>query len=95
MTSVRVVPNQAGIDALLRSDNVVDVIRDRTEKMASAARGRNVLIEGEPGDVLAPIETAVTIQDGAARGVVYVPHAAGLALEAKHRLLGGAIDAAR
>lgn len=92
---VRVVVDEAAIERLARRDDVAAAIGERAVKIADAARSRGIMVDGEPGEIPLPVESAVEIQGGSARGVVYVPHPAGLAVESKHRLLGGSIDAAR
>jgi hypothetical protein len=88
--------NGDGIRDLLKSDGVQQMLVDRAEQVAEHARGRGVRVEGEPGDEPLPIRVeAGTRGRTRARAFVIVDHDAALAVEAKHRLLVGSLDAAR
>jgi hypothetical protein len=93
-TSVRVVSDYQGIGELLRSGGVAADLRARGERMAQAARGRGIQVEGRPGKIALPVD--VNVREGRSRVLVAVAinHPSGIAVEAKHRLLVGSIDAA-
>jgi hypothetical protein len=91
---VRIDVDYDGIVDLLNSSGVADDLRRRAEQVADAARSRAPMVDGTPGDVPLPIEV-VDASTERARFLVVADHAAGLAVEAKHRLLVGSLDAAR
>lgn len=92
--SVHIEIDGDGIMDLLGSAEVADMLRTKAEAAAEAARSRGVMVDGTPGDVPLPIEVVDASSDRA-RMLVVSDHAAGLAVEAKHRLLVGSLDAAR
>lgn len=91
----KVVLNEAGLTEILRSREVLADLERRAERVAAAAAAVGVRVSGDPGADELPIK--VTSRIGSKRAVarVIVAHPAGLAVEAKHRLLGRAMDAAR
>lgn len=94
MASVLIELERAGIGALLRSPEVQNLLEAKAQAVATAARGRGIKVDGDPGQVDPEIE--VRSAGGVrARAVVGINHPAGLAIEAKHRLLVGSLDAAR
>lgn len=87
--------NGAGIRELLTSTEVRNDIERRANAVARAARGAGIMVEGEPGDLPLPITVAVRRGPNRAGATVAIAHPSGLAVEAKHGLLGRALDAAR
>ena len=88
--------NTAGLRELLTSREVAADLDRRGQAVAAAARSQGVMVEGEePGNIALPIEVHTDTTGPRARTTVVAAHPAGLAVEAKHRLLGGALDAAR
>jgi hypothetical protein len=53
------------------------------------------MVDGIPGDEKPPIYQVDARSSSRARALVVLDHPAGLAIEAKHRLLVGSLDAAR
>ena len=93
--SVRIELDRAGVGELLRSDAVQAMLDDKADRVADAARGRGIQVEGKPGDVPLPIVTRRARTATRAKSTVVIEHPSGLAVEAKHRLLVGSLDAAR
>jgi hypothetical protein len=90
----RYVPNRGGLKALLRSQGVRAMLHGRAERVAEAARARGQRMESPDRDVLLPIRVESSIGAVRARATVIADHPGALNAEAKHRILGGAIDAA-
>lgn len=84
----------AGIRALLGSSEVADLMEAKASDVADRARAiaAGIALEGEPGDTAVPISHGVD-STPELHGYVGIDHPAGLAVEAKHRILGGALDA--
>ncbi len=80
-----------GIRSLVASDGAQTAVEAKADEIADRARARGVLVEGEPGTVALPITTSRARTAGRARALVVIDHPSGLAVEAKHRLLGGAL----
>lgn len=95
MGSVRIELDKAGIRSLLTAPATQAMLDGKAEAVAEAARGRGVSVEGSPGDVALPITTRSGGGGSRARAYVSIDHPSGLAVEAKHRLLVGSLDAAR
>lgn len=93
-TSIKIELDRDGIRALLRDPAVQALLDDKARAVARAAEGRGVLVGGDPGTEALPISTR-SAGGARARAVVGIDHPAGLAVEAKHRLLVGSLDAAR
>lgn len=93
--SIRFEPNDAGVAELLNSAGVHADINRRGEAMRAAAESAasGILVEGEPGDEPVSVEGEMG-GDSRARYTLAITHPSGLAVEAKHRILGGALDAA-
>jgi hypothetical protein len=85
----------AGVRDLLRSAEVEADITRRAEAVADAARSQNIRVSGVPGADELPIRVRVHRGPNRVSARVAVDHPAGLAVEAKHRLLGRALDAAQ
>jgi hypothetical protein len=99
VSSVRIELNRAGIHELLTSVELQQHLNSLGEQVADAAASRAPIVgEGldnsEPGIPL-PINVESSGGKSRARTVVIADHWAGVAVEAKHRLLVGALDAAR
>lgn len=94
--SVTIELDRGGVGDLLASAEVQDMLNDKAEQVANAARGRGVMVGGETAeDVPLPIVVVPAGNTKRARTLVVADHPAGLAVEAKHRLLAGSLDAAR
>lgn len=93
--SVRIEANPEGIADLLVLPGVRALLFEKGEQVAAAAKGRGIRVEGVPGKVALPITVASGRDTKRARTLVYADHMAGMAVEAKHRLLVGSLDAAR
>jgi hypothetical protein len=81
--SIKFKPDHAGIGELLRSQGVQDDLKARAERVAAAARAETdmpILVDNMTGK--------------RARYRIVAHHPKALRVEAKHRLLGRAIDAA-
>lgn len=95
MTTVRLELNGDGIRSLLASGDVQAMLNDKAEAVAAAAQARGVTVDGTPGAVPLPIVVREAGSRTRARALVVADHEAGLAVESKHRLLVGSLDAAR
>lgn len=95
ISSVRIELDRAGVGALLKSDEVQAMLMRKAEAVASAARGRAPMVEGEPGKQKLPVTVRPAATATRARAIVEADHPAALAVESKHRLLVGSLDAAR
>lgn len=95
VSSVRIELDRAGVGALLKSDEVQQMLMRKAQAVASAARAHAPMVEGEPGKRKPPIEVRPAATPTRARAIVEVDHPSALAIESKHRLLVGALDAAR
>lgn len=99
---VRIDLNGEGIRELLVSDGVSSEIQGRAERVSEAANTRYGAIAVGQRDAGAPpesveITTSVHMGTGKtrARARVVADHPASRAVEAKHRVLGQSMDAAR
>lgn len=95
MPSVRIELNRAGIRSLLADGDTQAMLDRKAEAVASAAQGRGITVEGEDPGVPLPVAVRPAGNATRARALVVLDHEAGLAVEAKHRLLVGSLDAAR
>jgi hypothetical protein len=86
--------NRDGIRALLGSDDVQTMLDGKAEAVANAARSRGITVQGDPGSMPLPVEVKSAGSATRARSLVVIDHEAGLAVEAKHRLLVGSLSAA-
>lgn len=84
-------PNRDGIGDLLRDRGVLRELERRGEEIADRARSAGIMVSGEPGQDELPIRVVSSIGRTRARVRVVIAHPAGLAVEAKHRLLGRSI----
>lgn len=75
----------------LTSSAVQDAIMEKAEEIADNARNAGIMVEGDPGDVALPIEVVDARSSSRARALVVIDHPSGVAVESKHRLLGGAL----
>ncbi len=78
-------------EAVLRSDGVRRLIEETAESVATKARGNAPRVDGEPGEQPVPIIVEPAHGKTRARALVVIDHPSGLAVEAKHRTLGGAL----
>lgn len=83
--------NSAGVEAVLKSGEVMAALRERADQMVSAAQG--IMVEGIPGNVPLPV-TVEEMTTDRAKIRVSLAHPSGLAVQAKHGVLtGGAAGA--
>lgn len=87
--------NGRGIRDLLRSQEVRRDLERRAERAAGRVRSAGIMVNGEPGTDPLPVSVTSDIGPGRARAQVAITHPAGMAVEAKHRILGSSVDAAR
>lgn len=93
--TVRVVLNSPGIRSLVSSSQMQEHMEAVASGIAARALDAGIKVEGEPGDVALPIEMRKPDSPGArAHAWVVITHPSGLAVEAKHRVLGGALPSA-
>lgn len=78
-------------DAVLRGDGVRRLVEETAQSVAAKARSHAPRVEGEPGDESVPIVVVPSHGKTRARALVVIDHPSGLAVEAKHRTLGGAL----
>lgn len=95
MTVARIELNRDGIRDLLASGDVQRMLDDKAQAVADAAKRQGITVDGVPGSEALPIGVVQAGSSSRARALVVVDHPAALAVEAKHRLLVGALDAAR
>lgn len=101
--TIRLELNGPGIRELLLSDGVAADIHDRADRVAAAANQRYETIDvgardsGQPPGETTHIKAKVEKGAGKnrARARVVAEHPAARAVEAKHRVLGQSMDAAR
>lgn len=91
----RVEVNGKGLRELLRSQEVRADLARRAEAVAARVRGAGIMVNGEPGTDPLPVKVTSDIGPGRARAQVAITHPSGMAVEAKHRILGSSVDAAR
>lgn len=94
LNPVNVAIARVGIAALLRSEPVQRHLDELAARVAQAAASQGIRISGDPGVEPVPIEVVSAGDSTRARAIVAINSAAGLAIEAKHRLLGSSLDAA-
>lgn len=90
----RVTVDYDGIGEVLRSREMEQDLLRRAERVAAAVRAAGVMVSGVPGTDELPVKVKSNIGRNRASARVSIPHPAALAVEAKHRLLGRALDAA-
>lgn len=93
MARVRVEQDYAGIGQLLKSAEVRAMISERGSAIARVAEGRGITVDNDR--VALPVTQVDGIGGTRAYTLVILDHAAGTAVEAKHRVLGGSLSAAR
>lgn len=93
MDVVKYTHNSAGMRELLISLGVEKMLHGRAERVAEAAQA-HYDSEDQPhtGEVVVEVDSGVG--PGRVHATVVAKHPAALAIEARHRILGGAIDAA-
>lgn len=94
---VRMIVKSQKVTELLKGDELETLLAAKAEAVAAAAEiaADGIRIEGVPGRKSVPITSTVTRGSKRSRAVVTIDHPAGVAVEAKHAILAGAIDAAR
>jgi hypothetical protein len=91
----RVRLNRRGMRDLLRSEGVQQMLARKAQAVAEQVETAGIRVEGIPGRIPLPVTVVVAVGEERARSRVVLDHPAGLAVESKHALLAGAIDAAR
>lgn len=97
MAEIRLVLNHAWFrDFLVGPEVRADLQRraDAVQQRAQADPAFDQLVSGEPGDEPMPYVAKVERHSDRAVGIVAGEHPAAMNVEAKHRVLGRAIDAA-
>lgn len=97
MAQFRIELNGDGIRELLASSEVQAMLARKAHQVKDAADGQHVQVSAteEPfQDVDIPVTVVEAGNAKRARALVTLDHPAGLAVEAKHRLLAGSLDAA-
>lgn len=92
---VRFKLNRKGIREVLTRAETQEMLHAKGEAVAEAVRARGIRVEGAPGGTALPVTVRTSGRGIRARTYVVLDHPSGLAVESKHRVLGGAIDAAR
>ncbi len=85
----------AAVGRIMKSEGTRVLLHRKAEQVAARVRSAGILVEGVPGDVELPVRVSSDIGPTRARAQVSIDHPSGLAVEAKHRILGSSIDAAR
>lgn len=97
MARIRVELNHAWFREFLLGPEVRGELQRRSEKVAEAANSDpawDQLVSGDPGTERVNYDAKVERHGDRAVGIVAGEHPAALNVEAKHRVLGRAIDAA-
>lgn len=94
MTTVRIEINRQGIADLLASAGVQSDLDARAARVAQTATSRGITVSDGSGEIALPIASYPAEDATRARALVVAEHAAGLAVESKHRLLVSSLDAA-
>lgn len=94
---VRYTPNRRGMSDLRSSRGVDDHLADRASRIADAAQAQYDFDPPASGRVEVEVlnDSASDTGEPRARVAVIARHPAALAIEAKRRVLGGSLDAAR
>ncbi|MEV1331126.1 hypothetical protein AB0J20_16290 [Micromonospora costi] len=87
--------DRRGMRALLRSDEVQQMLARKAEAVAEQVEASGIRVDGKPGRVALPVTVETSAGEGRARSRVILDHPAGAAVEAKHGVLTSSIDAAR
>lgn len=92
-TSYRIELDSAGMRALVGSTWAQRVVEGVAAEVASSATSRvgSIKVEGIPGTVTPAITVTPLHSPTRARVAVGIDHMAGLAIEAKHRVLVGSL----
>lgn len=91
----RVTINRQALREIMRSEGMQELLGRKGLAVADRVEAAGIRVEGVPGRI--PLPVTVTVHPGRsrARARVILDHPAGLAVEAKHRILGSSVDAAR
>lgn len=81
--------NPRGFDDVATSGEVRSEINRLAERVADQVRAQNIWVDGIPGDIALPVKVVEQTTDRA-RAQVQLAHPSGLAVEAKHGVLGKA-----
>lgn len=95
VASVRIEINRSGIKDLLKDAETQRMLDDKAAKVEQAAQSRAPLVSGESGQIPLPVAARSAPESSRARVIVSADHPAGIAVEAKYRLLVSSLDAAR
>lgn len=93
MARVRIEQDYGGIGQLLKSAEVRAMISERGSAIARAAEARGITVNNDSESL--PVTQVDGIGGSRAYTLVILDHPAGAAVEAKHRVLGTALGAAR
>lgn len=91
----RVKLHRRGMRELLRSEGVQEMLGRKAAAVAEQVEAAGIRVDGTPGRVALPVVVEVGAGEERARAVVILDHPSGAAVEAKHGVLTGSIDAAR
>lgn len=92
---IRFKHSRKGIGEILTRAETQDVLTAKGHAVADAIVSAGIRVDGEPGDIALPVTVRTSGRGIRARTYVTLDHPAGLAVEAKHKLLATNIDAAR
>lgn len=93
--SVLIELNGDGVRQLLRSPEVQQMLDGKARAVAQAVESRGIKVDDAKGNRVAVPVDVRSAGGQRARATVGLDHPAGLAVEAKHRVLVGSLDAAR
>ena len=99
IASVRISLNGPGIREMLNTADIESDLSARADRVAAQVNATYPAVEHEPGDV-AGVDVPVAVSSVRGRGVrararVTALHPSAIAVEAKHSILGAALDAGR
>lgn len=94
MPSARVELDRAGVRKLLTSSEVQSMLDEKAQSVADAARSQGLTVGWDNATPL-PIVVESAGSSSRARALIVADSEAGLAMEAKHRVLVSSLGAAR
>jgi len=92
LKSVQIELVRNGLREILKGPEIQRVLDEKAQAVQRAAQSRAPRLEDKTA---LPIEAEASPGSTRSRAVVVVRHPSGLGMEAKYRLLGSALDAAR
>lgn len=93
VSSVRITMDYAGVGELLTSADLQADLDHRAESVRDAILARGITVESDGTPLPVVAQSAGTAKR--ARALVVLDHPAGIAVEAKYRVLAGSLEAAR